>query len=321
MTTNAQPKRGLGHFLYTFFSGFCMGAADIIPGVSGGTMAFILGVYEDLINGIKSFDLALVKKVITFKFKEVWAHVPWLFLIFLVGGLGTAVLLLSETLEHLLETQEILLYAFFFGLILASVVLLAKRVVWTIPRILSVVAGIVIGYLLVTLTPRDMPNDPLTLLWCGSIAIIAMILPGISGSFLLLILGQYAFVLGSINRLRDGELAAFVDLLPLGIGAVVGLLLFSRVLSWLLSNWHDYTVAILIGFMIGSLRKIWPWREATRWSHYVKDGEEQSKVIADKMVLPEVGMELLYAIGLALTGLLIILILDRIQSWVARATR
>ncbi len=309
---------------YIFFTGLCMGAADVVPGVSGGTMAFLMGVYEDLLDGIQSFNLGLLQKIVQRRFKEAIAQVPVQFLALLGGGIAFAFLSLVGIIKYLFEFQQVLLFAFFFGLILASVFVLSRTVPWNARRMVGLVAGSVIGYLIVTLAPHELPKDPLTLFGCGAIAIMAMILPGISGSFLLLILGQYAWVIGQIDLLRShlkaGEFASVfqvgLTLVPLALGAIVGLLAFARLLRWVLARWHWTTVSVLIGFMVGSLRKIWPWKETTQTIVV----HEKERILADRMVLPSPGPELWAAIGLALFGLLLIIGLESLQSRKARKT-
>ncbi|MCC5850434.1 MAG: DUF368 domain-containing protein [Verrucomicrobia bacterium] len=317
MTDHSHPQ-SIRERIYVFFTGLCMGAADIVPGVSGGTMALIMGVYEDLLAGIKSFDVAMLKEVFTGKWKAAFARPPWIFLILLGGGIITAILSLSQVIKHLYEFQQILLFAFFFGLIVASILVLARTLPWNAPRFLALGAGTAFGLLFVSLTPQQMPHDPLTVFLCGAVAIMAMILPGVSGAFLLLILGQYAWVLEQLNGLREtvgsrdvsGLIEVFLNLLPLGLGAVCGLLFFARILSWLLNKYHWATLAVLIGFMVGSLRKIWPWREVTE-SVMIGDKE---RILADRMVAPEFNAEFAAALGLALAGLVLILGLEWMQG-------
>lgn len=268
--------------LYLFFTGFCMGAADIVPGVSGGTMAFIMGVYQDLLEGIKSVDFALIRKALKFDLKGVFRQFPWQFFLFLGSGLVLAVGLLAGFLhtayEH--EQSRVLLYAFFFGLVLASIVLLARDVPWTLKRVVGLVVGILLGYLAVTVAPvEQLPSNFLVHMGCGAIAITAMILPGISGSFLLLILGKYEIAIGAV---KDFDL---LTLAPFAVGAVLGILAFSRFLSWLLKRWHELIIAVLIGFMAGSLRKLFPWKEALN-TFTKPDGEVV--VLQDKLMMPEI---------------------------------
>ena len=322
MAAHRNPKTW-SQRLYIFFTGLCMGAADVVPGVSGGTMAFLMGVYEDLLDGIQSFNLGLLKKIFSRRFKEAFDQVPVQFLALLVGGILFAFLSLVKVIKYLFEYQQALLFAFFFGLILASIVVLSRPVPWNARRLLGLALGTAAGYLIVTLAPHEMPKDPLTLLWCGAIAIMAMILPGISGSFVLLILGQYAWAIGQIDlamsQLKAGEFASVfqigLKLAPLAFGAIAGLLAFARVLRWVLARWHWTTVATLIGFMVGSLRKIWPWKETTK-SIIVHDKE---RILADRMVLPAPGAELWIAIGLALFGIALIAIMEILQGRKAKS--
>lgn len=303
--------------LYLFLTGLCMGAADVVPGVSGGTMAFIMGVYEDLLDAIHAFNFDLIRKLLTGKFRKAFGQIPWSFLLWLVAGLAVAFLSLVKIIKYLFEQQQVFLFSFFFGLILASILVLARPLRWSCRRIAGLAAGSLIGYLIVTLTPHHMGHSPLVLFGCGAIAIAAMILPGISGSFLLLILGQYGWVLdqvdGVLEHLKSGDIgAAFatgLGLAPLALGAVVGLLAFARLLRWVLNRWHGTTVAVLIGFMVGSLRKIWPWKEVT--AARIVHGEE--RILADRMVLPEPGAGLAFSLALMLGGVLLISGLEAIR--------
>lgn len=235
--------------------GFCMGAADIVPGVSGGTMAFILGIYEELIDAIRLFGR-----------KEFWGEVArgnighalslpkWGFLLSVAVGILSAGITLAHPLEHLLETSPSVVWSFFFGLVVASTVIVGARIKkWKMQHIVAVLIGSVIAYGIVGLVPVATPNAPWFLVLCGAIAICAMILPGISGAFLLVLLGKYEFILSAVNDRN------IVPLLYISIGAVVGIIAFSQVLGWLFARYHDITVALLTGLMIGSLRKIWPW--------------------------------------------------------------
>lgn len=225
--------------------GFCMGAADIVPGVSGGTMAFILGIYEELIDSIADFGT-----------RNFFRRLP--FLVPVGAGILLAIALLSIPLEYVLASYPAYVWSFFFGLVLASVFVVSKRIrTWSIPLILTLVLGVIIAYRIVGLVPVATPETPLFLIFSGAIAICAMILPGVSGAFLLVLLGKYEFILSAVNE-RD-----FMTIFYVGIGALIGIVLFARVLKWLFDHYHDLTVTLLIGLMIGSLRKIWPMQYST----------------------------------------------------------
>jgi len=233
-----------------------MGMADIIPGISGGTIAFLLGIYEDLIVSIKSFDWRFLKCLLRFRFKDAFSSVAWQFLLAILLGIATAIFTLSKIISWLLLNKPVLVYSFFFGLILATVPIISRIIKkWTWNKILTVVATVVITYFFVGMVPLETPETFWFLFLCGAIAISAMILPGISGAFILVLLGKYQFILNAVNQRDIFSLSIFI----LGIG--VGIISFVRVLSWLFHKHHDLTVAILTGFVIGSLRKIWPWKE------------------------------------------------------------
>lgn len=307
METTAKKKgRTPGEYGYLVFTGAAMGAADVVPGVSGGTMAFILGVYEELINTIKSFNIQLLRLLLRFRIRDALEHVNWKFIVALGGGLGTAILSLARLLSWLLEHHPVPLYAFFFGLVAASVVAVSAHVHWKPSMVATLVVGTVGAYLIVGMVPMDMPNDPLTLFLSGAVAICAMILPGISGSFILLILGQYAYVL---NAVKDFNIVA---LIPAVAGMVVGIMTFSRVLSWLLKHYHQVTITLLVGFMLGSLRKIWPFKEVLEW---MENRHGEMVPIREANILPDFGgNEFWLSLGLCVFGFLLISLLDHMQS-------
>jgi len=236
--------------------GFCMGAADIVPGVSGGTMAFILGIYEELISAIRSFDLTLLKLLFSLKIRDAINHASLLFLVPLGVGILIAIFSLARILSWLLQNQPVLIWSFFFGLILSSVFTVNKHLnKWTLSLLACLFLGAIGIYLLVGMVSVSTPHTPWFLVMSGALAICAMILPGISGSFILVLLGKYHFVLEAVNN-RD-----FLTLFLVATGAGIGLVTFARLLNWLLKRYHDFTIAILIGFMLGSLRKVWPWKK------------------------------------------------------------
>jgi putative membrane protein len=235
-----------------FLTGFSMGAADIVPGVSGGTMAFVLGIYENLLEAIKSFNISTIRLALGLKFKALFAQIPLGFLVAVGLGILSAVFSLSHALGTALETSAEFVFAFFFGLLIASIIAIATRIRWNGVNLGIMLVFTTFAFILVGLNPlQGVPNTPVVLFFSGMIAIVAMILPGISGSFILLLLGQYKFVLDSVRSLD------IVSIVSLVLGCVVGIVSFARVLSWLLKRYEQATIAALVGFMIGSLRKIW----------------------------------------------------------------
>lgn len=237
-----------------------MGAADIVPGVSGGTMAIATGVYEGLLAALASINVRSIKALLTLKWREAFSILHWRFLIALGLGIAVAIgfMVWVVKLPYLVETYPTYVYAVFFGLVLASAGVLCRRAEWRATTLISLIVGIAAGWLVVNLTPVDTPEGPAFLFLCGVIAICAMLLPGISGSFILLIMGKYAFIVGAVHD-RD-----IVTLLPFAAGCIVGILAFSRVVKWLLVRWHDTVLAGLIGLLFGSLWRIWPYQELTK---------------------------------------------------------
>ncbi|WKZ38936.1 MAG: DUF368 domain-containing protein [Anaerolineales bacterium] len=256
MENSTNKKRTLLDYFWIGARGFAMGAADVVPGVSGGTMAFILGIYDELLDAIHSVDMNFIRRIFTLKWREAFDNFPWQFLLALALGIGTAILTLASALHWALENKPVYIWAFFFGLIVASIITVRKRVgTWSAVNILAALAATVGAYILVGLTPSETPHTPLLLFLSGAFAICAMILPGISGAFILVLLGKYAYVLAAVKNFD------FVTIALVGAGAVIGLLAFVRLLRWMLNKNHDLVVSILTGFMIGSLRKVWPWKE------------------------------------------------------------
>ncbi len=240
-----------------FATGFAMGTADLVPGVSGGTIAFLSGIYEELIYSIKLVTGEVIRLLWRRQFKKALKVIPFRFLVPLGVGLFTALLTLARLLTWLLSTYPVLVWAFFFGLVLASTYIVLKRVVkWDLSDKLSFGVAAVLAYFVVGSVPVETPPSYFFMFISGMIAICAMILPGISGSFILLLLGKYNQILEAVVQRDVGVLAIFL------MGAVLGIAVFSRVLGYLFSRHHDISVAILAGLMLGSSRKIWPWKEA-----------------------------------------------------------
>ncbi len=284
--------RNVRQYLGLVARGFCMGAADIVPGVSGGTMAFILGIYNELVHSIRAYGRpALWNALLRLDIRKVIKEGNVFFLLAVGIGMAAAVLSLSHILENLLETQPLLLWSFFFGLVVASVHVVRRRVNnWQPVQSVLLVVGLVMAYWIVTLVPTQTPDAPWFLVLSGAIAICAMILPGISGSFLLVILGKYAFILNAVNT-RDITSLAYV-----GVGAVCGIILFAQLLSWLLQRYHDAMITFLMGLMLGSLVKIWPWK------------------VADLNVIPSVASDLWTGLAMMALGFVLVLVLDRCST-------
>ena len=302
-----QSNRTLRDYLGISGVGVAMGAADVVPGVSGGTMAFILGIYEELLTTIKSFNIGFIRLVLRFKFGEALEHVNWKFLIALAVGLAASILSLARVVTWLYEHHQSMLFAFFFGLILASIMVIGTHVKWNLPTLISVIVGTGIAYAIVRMVPVNMPNDPLTIFWCGAVAIMAMILPGISGSFILLILGQYHYVMSAVKSLN------IVVMLPFACGAAIGLMIFARVLSWLLKRFHQIMISFLVGFMIGSLWKIWPFRNVLET---METSSGKIVPVREALYAPAIGDALLPFL-LCLAGFVVVIGLDRLQKKLA----
>ena len=236
--------------------GMCMGAADVVPGVSGGTIAFITGIYDELINSIKSINAASLKMFFTGKWGEFWKMINGKFLLFLLAGIGISVFSLAKIITWLLVAYPVLVWSFFFGLVLASTWFVGKDVKernWKTG--LGFLLGAALAFYITVATPAETPSHFLFIFLCGAIAICAMILPGISGSFILVLLGKYFFIMEAVKTFDLKVIAIF------GIGACVGITSFSRLLSYALSHMRNITLAVLSGFMLGSLNKVWPWKE------------------------------------------------------------
>ena len=288
--------------------GVCMGVADIIPGVSGGTIAFITGIYEQLVDAIRSFDLAFVKDVFQLKFAEALGEVHIRFLACLLLGVVTAVVSMAGLIHHLLAHHPIEVWSLFFGLIAASIYVVGRQIdPMDQASAGCIVIGAVVSYMLVDMIPVSTPETLAFVFLCGAIAICAMILPGISGAFLLLMLGKYEYVTGALkNPLAPDNALVIVVFLA---GACVGIVVFSRILHYLLHRWHAATIAILTGFMIGALRKIWPWKETVE-STMIR-GKEY--ILRQENVLPEaLTTQVAFDVALMLAGVGAVLLLDRL---------
>ncbi len=281
-----------------------MGAADVVPGVSGGTIAFITGIYEELINSIKGINLEAFKLFFSGRWKSFWTQINGNFLLAVFGGIFISVLSLARVLEYLLEHHPVLIWSFFFGLVLASSYVVSRKITkWEYPKIVAIVGGIGIAFYITSVTPTTTSDASWFVIFSGALASCAMILPGISGSFILLLLGKYSFALHAVNE------RIIPDLLLLGVGAVSGLILFANLLSWLLRKYHDITISVLVGFMIGSLNKIWPWKKTLET--ILVEGE--LKPLVEKNILPSVGNpgdQFILALLMAIAGIALILFIE-----------
>lgn len=246
----------------TALKGAAMGIAEIIPGVSGGTIAFITGIYERLLNCIKAFNFSLIGTFKEAGVKGVWKAIDGAFLLTLLIGMGTGVVVGVYGVTYLLENYPEPLWAFFFGLIIASAIYIGKQIPqWRAAEFVLILIGAIVAYGITILPVGEGSKSLLYVFLAGTIAISALILPGISGSFMLLLMGMYTYIIPSIKlALKEQDPEAFMVLLVFAVGCLVGLVTFARVLSWTFKNYHSPTLALLTGFMIGSLNKIWPWR-------------------------------------------------------------
>ncbi|HIG68255.1 MAG TPA: DUF368 domain-containing protein [Porticoccaceae bacterium] len=243
------------HHIVLFFKGLAMGAADVVPGVSGGTIAFVSGIYSELINTIKSINMQAFKILRHQGILAAWKHINGTFIVVLVGGILTSLFSLARVMHYLLDTYPLPLWAFFTGLILGSVIYLLRLhpLSGSLEKIFFVL-GSVVAYGISTAPPMILEGNLITMFFAGSIALCAMILPGISGSFILVLLGLYPVFIGAIANLQLDVLVVFAS------GGIIGLMLFSRLLSWLLAHFQGRVIAVMCGFLVGSLNVIWPWK-------------------------------------------------------------
>ena len=286
-----------------------MGAADVVPGVSGGTIAFISGIYEELINSINQINLSLLKTLKNDGIPAAWKQLNGNFLLALVIGIAISIISLSKGIEWLLHNQPILLWSFFFGLVLASILFVGKQIAkWSVSTILGALAAAFLAYYLTTIPTMNGYDSSWFLFLAGALAICAMILPGISGAFILVLLGAYGPVLEALNTRN------IKHIIIIGCGAIVGLLSFSKLLKWLFSNYRNLTLAILTGFIFGSLNKIWPWKKVISYRTNSKGIEvplqEHSISPFSFDGDPQIG----FAILLMIIGFMTIFILEKLGS-------
>lgn len=302
-----QTRRILDYIFVTL-KGMAMGAADVVPGVSGGTIAFISGIYEELITSINNIDLSLISIFRKDGIKAVWNKVNGNFLLALFLGIFISVLSLAKFLSWLLENEPILLWSFFFGLVVASIFFVGKEISkWTLGTVVVLIFGAALAFFISELPASDNVDSLPYLFLSGALAICAMILPGISGAFILVLLGSYKTILDAVHE-RDIKI-----ILTVGVGAIFGLLSFARLLKWMFNHYKNITLALLTGFILGSLNKIWPWKKVLE----TKTFGEKTIVVDDMNILPgafEGDNKLMLAIILAILGFSLIFILERLAS-------
>ena len=303
-----MQRRLLDYFIISL-KGLAMGAADAVPGVSGGTIAFISGIYEELIATISNVNISLFKTLFTEGFRAFWKQLNGNFITALLIGIIVSFVSFMKLAKYLIEHHPILIWSFFFGLIVASIFFVGKQITkWKVNTVIMLIFGAIVAYYITTLPSLGDNENSFYLFIAGAIAICAMILPGISGAFILVVLGAYKSLSVAINDLDIKRIAIFA------IGAIVGLLSFSKILKWLFKHYHNLTLAILTGFIIGSLNKVWPWKEilTTRLN---SKGEKVP--VLEQSILPssyEGDPQVMFAIGLMVIGFLSILILEKIGS-------
>jgi|TARA_B110000967_G_scaffold18748_1_gene17560 putative membrane protein len=301
-------SRKVKDYIVIGLKGMAMGAADVVPGVSGGTIAFISGIYEELLVAISSVNLDLFKTLKKEGFKAAWKQLNGSFLLSLFAGIFISIISLAKAIKYLLENEPILLWSFFFGLVLASIIYIAKQITkWNFMAVIVLVLGAFLAYYITILNPLVSENSSsLYILLAGAIAICAMILPGISGSFILVLLGAYKPILDALNNRDFKTISIFM------VGAIIGLLSFSKILKWLFANYKNYTLSVLTGFIIGSLNKIWPWKETLTW---------RTNSLGDKLPFKQQSVspfsfdgdvQLTMAIILAIVGFALILLMEKL---------
>ena len=294
-------ERRIKDYAVLTLKGMAMGAADVVPGVSGGTIAFLAGIYAELINSIKSINMHSLKLLFTGKIAAFWKAVNGNFLFALLLGIAISVFSLAKLITYLLLNEPVLVWSFFFGLVLASTWFVTKDIKgWNWKTVAGFVGGAVIAYYITVATPAETSTNLMFIFLCGAIAICAMILPGISGSFILVLLGKYFYVMEAVKTL---------DLVVLGVfafGAALGITSFSRVLSYALKNFRNITLSVLSGFMLGSLNKVWPWKEVEK---LVSDGHE---VMIEHNIAPNT--EVAEAVVLMLIGFILVYVLEKISA-------
>ena len=298
-------ERKLKDYAVLMLKGMGMGAADVVPGVSGGTIAFIVGIYDELINSIKSINLESLKLFFSGKWATFWKKINGNFLFFLLAGIGISVFSLAKLITWLLVNQPILVWSFFFGLVLASTWFVSKDIKeWKSWKTwVAFVIGAVVAFYITVATPAETPSNLLFIFLCGAIAICAMILPGISGSFILVLLGKYFFIMDAVKTLDVVVIAVF------GAGVCIGITSFSHILSYALAHFRNITLAVLTGFMLGSLNKVWPWKEVVET---FVDSHGEVKPLIETNILPNAHVP--EAVVLMVVGFFLVYFLEKLSA-------
>ena len=293
--------------LILFFKGMAMGVANVIPGVSGGTIALITEIYEDLIHSLKSINIHSFKLILNFKFKEFIEYTNFYFLLSIFGGSIVSVFSIASLFKYLFEHYPVFIWAFFFGLILASIFFVGKRITkWSLWNVVILLLGASVAFSLSFISPTSQNENLFYVFICGIIGISGMMLPGLSGSFILILMGNYQLLM--VDAITDLEillLSVFI------LGSIFGLISFSRVLSWVFKSYKDATLALLTGFIFGSLNIIWPWKKELKY--IIVSGEK--KILSYERYFPnQFNSETIIAFTLLILGFLIVCWMERFSS-------
>lgn len=308
-----NSSRSLRDYVLLALKGMGMGAADVVPGVSGGTIAFISGIYEELIDSIKSINHIALKTLFTQGIAAFWKHINGTFLAVLLIGIAISIVSLAKLISYLLQEQPVLIWSFFFGLILASTWFVAKKITkLDVTGVIAFIFGTAVAYYITIATPAQTPETWWFIFLSGAIAICAMILPGISGSFILLLMGKYHYVLNAVKMLDLKTIVLFT------LGCGIGIISFAQVISWLFKKFHNATLALLTGFMVGSLNKVWPWKIVTEYRINSK-GEmepflERSVTVREFEMATGQSGSLFYALTFMLVGVLLIIFFEKLAN-------
>ena len=309
-SSQISGPKSIKEFFTLYVKAFAIGSADLIPGISGGTVAFITGIYEDLLNAINSLHNIALKPLIQLKLKSALQNVHSRFLLTIALGILSAVVLIARPMHYLFTNHTVLIWSAFFGLIAASTCVLLKKQkeICVKSDLITLIMGAIVSYIIVGVVPVSTTNDLWFIFICGIISIMAMMLPGISGSFLLLMLGKYGLITGAIKD--PFNLANFVIIAIFTTGALVGMISFGKFLKWLITTHRNKTMAFLIGVLIGSLRKTWPWKEAIE--HKIINGK--IRILRENNIVPNFDIEAIWAITIIFVSFFIVIWLESLNN-------